>query len=449
MAVWLLNQFKKMPIKFESSSIKNSNEFVEKIKNVKIAANEEQASFDVEALFPSVPIDTTLDFLRDWLNMNNIHPPKIDELIKLTRICMNENWFQFNGKYYKQNHGCCMGSPLSPFIADLFMSYFEGELKKQGNFPRIWCRYVDDIWVVIKKHMLRQFLHRLNSTKYQTIKFTHEEEDEGKLNFLDLTVIRGEDGFEFDIYRKPTNTGRYITSDSYHPLKHKLAAFHSMIFRALNTPMTNERRENEIQRIKQIAHINGYTELLVNDLVAAHQRKIDLREHTTLALERDDDSLYVWASFRFNAEILPKIKPILHQNFIRVSESSRTRIKDLIGGSKDKIPVKKQSGIYSIECGDCDAEYFGQTKRSIEKRFKEHQYHTRIQDTEKSSVAKHMVDNNHTFELSNLKLIHRVDKFYELNAHESFYIHKNKNNRNLMNENDGPIANSIFTKYYQ
>lgn len=142
---------------------------------------------------------------------------------------MEENWFQFNGKFYKQIFGCSMGSAISPFVANLFMSYFEMDLKKSGNFPRVWYRYVDDVYAIIKKHQLRQFLGKINNTKYPTIKFTYEAEEENKLNFLDVTVIRNNGKLEFDIYRKPTNTGRYITSDSYHNFKHKISGFQSMI----------------------------------------------------------------------------------------------------------------------------------------------------------------------------------------------------------------------------
>lgn len=63
------------------------------------------------------------------------------------------------------------------------------------------------------------------------------------------------------------------------------------------------------------------------------------------------------------------------------------------------------------------------------------------------AINQHMTENGHSFDLTSLNLIHRVDKFYELNAYESFYINHN-NNKNLMNENNGPIANSIFTKFY-
>lgn len=80
---------------------------------------------------------------------------------------------------------------------------------EQGNFPRIWYRYVDDIWAVMKKQSLRHFLNRLNNSRFETIKFTKEEETDGKLNFLDVTVCRVNNGFEFDIPTKnpPTREG--------------------------------------------------------------------------------------------------------------------------------------------------------------------------------------------------------------------------------------------------
>lgn len=67
-------------------------------------------------------------------------------------------------------------------------------------------------------------------------------------------------------------------------------------------------------------------------------------------------------------------------------------------------------------------------------------------EPDKSSVAKHVLSFDHGVEKSNLKLLHCVNNYYELDAYESFYINKFKDN--LMNENDGPIKNSIFNKFY-
>ncbi|KAJ8962600.1 hypothetical protein NQ318_000993, partial [Aromia moschata] len=43
-----------------------------------------------------------------------------------------------------------MGNSLSPFIANLFMSKFETEVKdKFEYFPRVWFRYVDEIFATL------------------------------------------------------------------------------------------------------------------------------------------------------------------------------------------------------------------------------------------------------------------------------------------------------------
>ncbi|KAJ8960542.1 hypothetical protein NQ318_013830 [Aromia moschata] len=53
----------------------------------------------------------------------------------------------YNGEYFQQHEGTAMGNSLSPFIANLFMSKFETEVKdKFEYFPRVWFRYVDDIF---------------------------------------------------------------------------------------------------------------------------------------------------------------------------------------------------------------------------------------------------------------------------------------------------------------
>lgn len=208
--------------------------------------------------------------------------------------------------------------------------------------------------------------------------------------------------------------------------------------------MTEESFEDEMDGIKQIANVNGYTKHHINELVIAHKRKKELRNHTTLALEREGE-MTSWAGFNYNSEILPKIKPILNQFSIKMRECSKGKLKNIIGGSKDKVPAHNQSRIYSVKCNCCDKIYIGQTRRDLVKRFNEHDYHMRCNAPEKSSIAEHMLENGHNFDLS--LLIKRVDEFYKFNAFEAFYIDKSKNNK-LTNENNGPIKNSIFPKYY-
>jgi hypothetical protein len=37
----------------------------------------------------------------------------------------NQNYFQYEGKFYKPNSGAGMGSPLSRIVAEIFQHYLE------------------------------------------------------------------------------------------------------------------------------------------------------------------------------------------------------------------------------------------------------------------------------------------------------------------------------------
>ncbi|KAJ8963120.1 hypothetical protein NQ318_018585 [Aromia moschata] len=142
------------------------------------------------------------------------------------------------------------------------MSKFETEVKNKFEyFPRVWFRYVDEIFAVFDTNAisLDNFVAKLNN-RFLTIKYTYEMEHNEQLLFLDVLVIRNsENMLDFDVYRKETATLRYIPNDLHHPFQHKMASFNFLIYRLLNFPLSNERFEHEKQLIKNIAKNNAYT----------------------------------------------------------------------------------------------------------------------------------------------------------------------------------------------
>ena len=230
------------------------------MNGLRLESGEIMVSFDVSALFPSVPVDETLSCLRDRLTKHNDWPEKVEAFIELTKLCVENCFFTFNGIVYSQTSGLAMGSSLSPFLSELFMAALEEAMSKKRFFPRCWIRYVDDIFCIIKRTHLRIFLKMLNE-HHPSIKFTFEEEQNGRLPFLDLLVIRNaENVIELDIYRKQTSTERFITSNSMQAQQHKMAAFNSMIHRLVTLPLTEERFRREKSTIIDIARKNGYAQ---------------------------------------------------------------------------------------------------------------------------------------------------------------------------------------------
>jgi len=49
------------------------------------------------------------------------------------------------------------------------------------------------------------------------LKFTSELEENGNINFLDITITKSQNSIETAVYRKPTTTDSIIPHDSCHP----------------------------------------------------------------------------------------------------------------------------------------------------------------------------------------------------------------------------------------
>lgn len=87
--------------------------------------------------------------------------------------------FQFNGALNKQNDGVAMGSPLRPLLANVFMSFIKETLRRHGELPSFYRRYVDDTLTVMPDATTAtDFLHTLNNV-HTSIKFTMEVEKNG------------------------------------------------------------------------------------------------------------------------------------------------------------------------------------------------------------------------------------------------------------------------------
>jgi len=103
------------------------------------------------AVFPIIRIELTINYLKEWLEKIEINKDKLNELVNLTKHCMNLNVFQSNNNSFEQTNGTAMRNSLFSFLAVVFMSKFEIDFKKQFNFPTIWFRYVDDIFAIVDK----------------------------------------------------------------------------------------------------------------------------------------------------------------------------------------------------------------------------------------------------------------------------------------------------------
>ena len=86
-------------------------------------------SFDVKALFTSVPIELAINIIKKHLEEDkNLHlrtAMTVKHISCLHEFCLRNTHFTFQSRLYEQVEGAAMGSPISPIVANLFMEDLE------------------------------------------------------------------------------------------------------------------------------------------------------------------------------------------------------------------------------------------------------------------------------------------------------------------------------------
>ena len=81
-------------------------------------------------------------------------------------------------------------------------------------------RYVDDIVLAVHEEKVEEVLDLFNSY-HDRLRFTVNFGDKNGINFLDVKLMIQEGSIIFDMYKKPTNSERYLNYFFNHPLAHK------------------------------------------------------------------------------------------------------------------------------------------------------------------------------------------------------------------------------------
>ena len=108
--------------------LKDTFDFVNKIKSINPRADKFMSSFDVESLFTNIPTNETIEIILNRIYKDDIkqfHGLTREDLNKLLVICTQKSHFQFNGEFFDQVDWVAMGSPLGPLFANIFMMDFE------------------------------------------------------------------------------------------------------------------------------------------------------------------------------------------------------------------------------------------------------------------------------------------------------------------------------------
>lgn len=269
-----------------------------------------------------------------------------------------------------------------------------------------WHRYVDDTFAVVDPLKLNLILNKLNSFD-RNIKFTHEVEQNGKINFLDVNVQRTKnDLIETSVYRKTTNTDLYIHWDAFAPMQWKKSTLIMLIKRAFIICSTYELRQKELEHIRHVfCDINGYPKSFVNRMIQQELIRYNnptQPDSTTTGNELidADDVETVHLSIPYAGKHGEKLLNKMRKN---LDNALPTTVKPIITFNsnklvnnfniKDKTKFEHNNNlVYICKCPNknCTASYIGETKRRISERIIDHNKRDK-----KSHILKHSRKEKH------------------------------------------------------
>ena len=115
----------------------------------------------------NIPTDELLAIIEAACNNNEVEKDLKCDILKLLKVIIEQNYFQFMGKTYTQHDGLAMGAPTSSILSEFFLQHLENskiyDILLNYNIVG-YFQYVDDLLIIYneRKADIEELLYRFN-----------------------------------------------------------------------------------------------------------------------------------------------------------------------------------------------------------------------------------------------------------------------------------------------
>ena len=370
-----------------------------------------------------MPVPSALDIINNKLQQDDDLPNRTnmaaDNITELLDFCLSNTYFIFQGVFYEQTKGAAMESPMSPFVANIFMEAFETRaISTALHPPRFWRRYVDDTCVIQDQSHKEVFLNHINYVD-NAIQFTVENaKEDGSIPFLDTLITPEQNGtFSIGVCRKPTHRDLYLPWDSNHNLSAKYSIISTLTHRAHAIWSTPKLLEKELNHLDEVLGQSKYPEWAIRKIFKQQHRK-EKKQTPRRTTKQSTNRCHI--VIPYVPGIGESIKNIGKKHGVPVYFKGGRTHKNILVSPKDKDEMVKNSVIYTYCCEeiDCNEEYIGKSGRTFGERFKEHLKNP-------SPIFTHQNTSGHRTSIDNFKIIDREENSLARTIQESMFIRVN------------------------
>ena len=221
-------------VPLSESNIRDSTHMINILINFSTFPDMLLCTLDITSLYTNIPHNEGTQSIKEFLaiHQDTNALPHNSYIIKLWKVVLTSNYFNFNGKHYHQKSGTAMGTKLAPSYTNLFMTKFEhNHVYTYHLQPTLWKRFIDDIFMIWPHGMdsLLEFIQHLNTVQ-QTIKFTSIISPT-EISCLDLIIYTRDDKLHTRLHIKSTDRHMYLNFYSEHSMNLKRSIPYSQFIR--------------------------------------------------------------------------------------------------------------------------------------------------------------------------------------------------------------------------
>ena len=272
------------PLACSCPTTSRTHDFVLQLKRITLQANESIVSYDVSALFTSVPINPAINIIKRRLELDQeLHlktSKTVVQIISLLEFSLKTTYFQFQGRFFEQLQGAAMGSPISPIVANLYMENFENKAINTAECPP---KFLEEVcgWHFCGHRCYKEARFPVAHQQCRPhIHFTTEDATTvGSIPFLDTIVIpQSGNSLLTSVYRK--HTDMYMHWNSHHHLLAKFSVINTLKHRAMTVCSNNHLLNEEEDHLNKVLKTCNYPEWALTRANIKQKRKTNTNQGT-------------------------------------------------------------------------------------------------------------------------------------------------------------------------
>jgi hypothetical protein len=106
-------------------NVENTMQLINDLTELPYGHNIKFASLDISNIYSNVPIKEMITALEKLSEVNNLEDKTKQDILKITRTIVEQNYFRFQDTIYLQNEGLTIEAPTSSVFSEIYLRNLE------------------------------------------------------------------------------------------------------------------------------------------------------------------------------------------------------------------------------------------------------------------------------------------------------------------------------------